>query len=144
MDEKNIEMPALSGEKKEAPLSLEAQLGALAQQLSRALEKSAQADEERKNGLDQRENALKKQEMAASARAAMEKRGLPVHLAEGLVFEEEAAMEAAADALEESFRAAVQKAVEERLLSDAPKAAPALPLSDLCDEDYYAAVYSRS
>ena len=143
MEENKSEMPVDAGHENVSQPRLEDRLSALAQQLSRALQESAQADEMRRNQLDQRENALKKQEMQAQARAEMEKRGLPCELASGLAFENAEEMEAAAAALEESFRAAVQQGVEERLLSDAPKAQPMQPMSEMTDEDYYAAVYSR-
>ena len=136
-------MPVDAGSETVSQPRLEDQLSALAQQLSRALNESAQADEARRNQLDQRELALKKQEMLARAKAEMEKRGLPVQLAAGLSFETAEEMETAVHALEESFRAAVQQGVEERLLSDAPKAQPLQPLAEMTDEDYYAAVYSR-
>ena len=143
MEEKKTEMPVDAGSETVSQPRLEDQLSALAQQLSRALNESAQADEARRNQLDQRELALKKQEMLARAKAEMEKRGLPVQLAAGLSFETAEEMETAVHALEESFRAAVQQGVEERLLSDAPKAQPLQPLAEMTDEDYYAAVYSR-
>ena len=143
MEEKKTEMPVVTGSETVSQPRLEDQLSALAQQLSRALNESAQADEARRNQLDQRELALKKQEMLARAKAEMEKRGLPVQLAAGLSFETAEEMETAVNALEESFRAAVQQGVEERLLSDAPKAQPLQPLAEMTDEDYYAAVYSR-
>ena len=143
MEEKKNEMPVVAGSETVSQPRLEDQLSALAQQLSRALNESAQADEARRNQLDQRELALKKQEMLARAKAEMEKRGLPVQLAAGLSFETAEEMETAVNALEESFRAAVQQGVEERLLSDAPKAQPLQPLAEMTDEDYYAAVYSR-
>ncbi len=143
MEEKKTEMPVDAGSETVSQPRLEDQLSALAQQLSRALNESAQADEARRNQLDQRELALKKQEMLARAKAEMEKRGLPVQMAAGLSFETAEEMETAVNALEESFRAAVQQGVEERLLSDAPKAQPLQPLAEMTDEDYYAAVYSR-
>ena len=143
MEEKKNEMPASAGNESASPLLPEDQLSALIRQLSRTLEESARADTERRNILEQRENALKKQEMAAQIREALQKHGLPVQLASGLAFESMEEMDAAVCALEENFRTAVQQGVEERLLSDAPKAQPLQPLAEMTDEDYYAAVYSR-
>ena len=144
MEEKKPEMSVDTGNENVPCSRLEDQLSALAQQLSHALQESAQMDEARRNQLDQRELALKKQEMLAKAKAEMEKRGLPCELAAGLEFENAEEMAAAVSALEDCFREAVQKGVEERLLSDAPKAQPLQPLSEMTDEDYYAAVYSRN
>ena len=81
--------------------------------------------------------------MNARVREELEKRGLPVQLAEGLSFATPEEMEEGVQALEEHFRAAVQQGVEARLLTDAPKAAPLKPLSEMTDEDYYAAVFCR-
>ena len=125
------------------PLTLtdaERQLTALAQQLSAQLEALSQAESSRQQALDTREADLNRREMAAMAREALEERGLPAGLAECLNLEDEAALRAAVDTLEEAFRAAVQQEVEKRLLTAVPKSASAVSLSDLSDEDYYAAV----
>lgn len=125
------------------PLTLEeaqAQLIALIQRLSARMDALSQAENDRREALDTREADLVRREKSAQARQALEDRGLPASLAECLFFPEEEDPEAAADAIEAAFRAAVQQAVEERLRTAAPKSASPLPLSELCDEDYYAAV----
>lgn len=106
-----------------------------------ALEKSFQSRlDAQHDALAQKEAALRRQELTAKARQALQQRELPIALADALPFADDAALQNGLDALEEAFRAAVQKAVEERLLSAAPKAAPVKPLSEMTDEEYYAAV----
>ena len=112
----------------------------LAQQITRQMEKSAQDEKDRRNALDERETAIARREMLSRAREEMEKRGLPAALSECMVFADEDAMKQGIDLMEESFRTAVQAAVEARLLDHAPKTAVMRPLSDLPDDEYYAAV----
>ena len=138
------EIPAAAPEAPGAePLTLndaERQLAALAQQLAARLEALSQAEEQRRQARDTREADLDRREMVARAREALEERGLPSALADCLSFPDEAAVLTGVEALEESFRAAVQQAVEQRLLTSAPKSAAPVNLSELADEDYYAAV----
>lgn len=135
--------PEKTGEEPLTRAEVERQLGDLAQRLTQRIEAGNQAENARREELDTREDALHKRELAARAREALEKRGLPAALAETLSFPGEDALENGVNALEEGFRAAVQRAVEERLLTDAPKASSLKPLSELSDEDYYAAVCRR-
>lgn len=130
----------------EEPLTraeVERQLSEMAQRLTRQIEAGAQAEDARQQALNTREAELRRRELAALARETLEKRGLPVALAEALPFQEETALNQGIDALEEAFRAAVQRGVEERLFTSAPKKAAIPPLSQLSDEDYYAAVCRR-
>ena len=125
------------------PLTLpdaEQQLFALAQQLSARLEALSQAENARQEALDTREEQLRRREVTARAREALAERGLPPALADCLSFPDEEALRQGVDALEAAFRAAVQQAVDERLLADPPRSAAPAALSDLSDEDYYAAV----
>jgi len=120
--------------------TVEERLSDLAQQITRQMEKSAQDEKDRRNALDERETAIARREMLSRAREEMEKRGLPAALSECMVFADEDAMKQGIDLMEESFRTAVQAAVEARLLDHAPKTAVMRPLSDLPDDEYYAAV----
>ena len=143
MEEKMISPPE---EKEEAPLDraqVEKQLSELAEKLARQLQQGEEAEKSRREALNGREAALLKREMAAKTREELEKQGLPASLAEALFFAGDEEMQRGVSLLEEAFRAAVQKGVEERLLSDIPKMIPMKPLSELSDEDYYAAVMSR-
>ncbi|MBR1585050.1 MAG: DUF4355 domain-containing protein [Clostridia bacterium] len=119
---------------------VERQLAALAQTLMAQMEKNAQADTSRQEQMDAREQDLARRELAAKARRLLMEKELPEDLADSLFFENEAAMAQAIDALEIAFRAAVQQAVEERLSDSAPKAGALVPLDQLTDEEYYAAV----
>lgn len=140
MEETIIAAPA---EKAEAPLTraeVERQLNEMAQRLNRQIEAGAQAESARQAELDSREEELRRREMTAKTREELEKRGLPIALAEALPFPSEEKLTAGLDALEQAFRAAVQQGVEERLLTAAPKKTSVKPLSELSDEEYYAAV----
>jgi len=143
VEEKKNDLPEETGKEMVTPAQLEAQLSSLVQQLASQLEAGAQAESQRKEMLDSREADLKKREMNAKVREELEKRGLPIQLSHGLAFAAPEEMEEGIDALEARFRAAVQQGVEARLLIDAPKAAPIKPLSEMTDEDYYAAIYRR-
>ena len=119
---------------------VERQLAALAQKLSSQIEALSREDDIRREALDDREDDLRRREMAARAYDALKERALPTELADCLSFADEAALENAVDALEKAFRAAVQQGVEERLLTDAPRTGEMKPLSEMTDEEYYAAV----
>ena len=122
---------------------VEQQLSALAQRLSAQIEAFAQQEQARSDALSGREEDLCRREMAAQARDALQERGLPTALADCLCFADAEEMQNGVDALEKAFRAAVQQGVEDRLLSDAPKSAAMKPLSEMTDEEYYAAVAPR-
>ena len=141
MEEKN---PVVPENPETAPVNLgdiERCFQDLSARITRQMEEAAQAESDRISQLDTREEALNKREMQSLARAEMEKCGLPADLASCLNFVDEAAVKEGVSLLEGAFRAAVQKGVEDRLLNHAaPKAAPILPLSELSDEEYYAAI----
>ena len=121
--------------------NVETQLAQLAARLSAQAEALSQQDDARRKNLDTREDELRRRELNAMARELLSQRGLPATLSDCLVFADEEAVRQGVDALEEAFRAAVQQGVEERLLSqDAPKSASVKPLSEMTDEEYYAAV----
>lgn len=142
------ETPVIPMEQPEAPrqdahdaeMTVEERLSALSRQIMQQLENSAQAEQHRRTALDEREAALQRRELLSRAREEMEKRGLPIGLSECMAFADEAAMESGISLLEESFRNAVQNAVEARLLSSAPKTSAMRPLNELPDDEYYAAV----
>ena len=135
--------PERTGEEPLTRAEVERQMSEMAQRLTRQIEAGAQAEDARRQALNTREAELRRRELAALAREALEKRGLPAALAEALPFQEEEELNQGIAALEEAFRAAVQRGIEERLLTSAPKKAAVLPLSELSDEDYYAAVCRR-
>lgn len=118
----------------------ERRLAALAQKLSQQIEALAQEEADRRQALDEREDALRRREMTALAEEMLKQRELPPALAAALQCGDEDALRAAVSALEDAFRAAVQQGVEARLLSAPPKASALKPLSEMSDEEYYAAV----
>lgn len=121
--------------------NVETHLAQLAARLSAQAEALSQQDDARRKNLDTREDDLRRRELSAMTRELLSQRGLPAELADCLAFTDEEAVRQGVDALEEAFRAAVQQGVEERLLSqDAPKSASVKPLSEMTDEEYYAAV----
>ena len=138
------ELPiALPEENPDQPLTradVERQLSALSQRISEKIEESARQEAARREALDTREEELLRREMTAKAREMLESRGLPGEIAPALSCETAESLHEAVDALERAFRAAVQQGVEERLIASAPKAAVLKPLSELTDEEYYAAV----
>ena len=119
---------------------LEAELAALEEALQARLNAQQQEAAQQRQALEAQETALRQRELIAQTRQELQRRELPIALAETLPFADEAAMERGLNALEEAFRAAVQGGVEERLLSAAPKAAPVKAPSEMTDEEYYAAV----
>lgn len=141
MEEKN---PVIPETNETAPMTLgdiERCFQDFSARIARQMEEAAKADSDRAASLDIRENELNHREMQAMARNEMEKCGLPGDLAACLYFTDEESVKAGVALLEDAFRTAVQKGVEDRLLSHtAPKAAPILPLSELSDEEYYAAI----
>lgn len=108
-----------------------------------ASQAGAQDNQSREEALKAREETLDRREMTLKTQNALKARGLPEALAEAMDFSSEEGMAQAVDALEKAFRECVQKGVEERLKGDAPKSAPAKPLSDLSDGEYYAAISRR-
>ena len=132
--------PDLPAEAAAAAASIEAQFAALTAKLTDLLDKNSSRNDEKQEEIRQREAELKRREAAAQARQLLSDRQLPQELADCLAFTDESQIKSAIDALEDAFRAAVQKAVEERLSSDAPKTGAAVPLDQLSDEEYYAVV----
>ncbi len=122
----------------------EALVASVVRQLEARIEASAraggQADAAREEALAEREKTLDRREMTVKTAQALKARGLPESLAEALPLSDEGDMTRAVGDLETAFRKCVQAGVEERLKGDAPKSAPAKPLSDLSDNEYYAAI----
>ena len=119
---------------------LEEFFDSLSRRLTAQWEQRAQAEDQRTQALDAREEELKHREATARAAALLKEKELPEELASCLSFDEEDSAADAIAALEKAFRAAVQQAVEQRLAADAPKTGALIPLDQLSDEEYYAAV----
>lgn len=121
----------------------EALISGVTRQLEARIEAAARTGAAREETLSAREKTLDRREMAVKTAEALRARGLPEALAEVLPFSGEEDMTRAVGDIERAFRQCVQAGVEERLQGDAPKTAPAKPLSDLTDKEYYAAISRR-
>lgn len=86
-------------------------------------ERRAAEEKEREEKVAAREEAVSRRELQANALVELGKRGLPVELADALVYTTAEALDASLKAVEKAFRAAVQKDVEDRMKGkEAPKA----------------------
>lgn len=70
--------------------------------------------------LDDRENAITKRELQATAKNTLAEKGLPIELAEILVYTDADACSESIESVGKVFRAAVEKAVEEKLKGGNP------------------------
>lgn len=105
-----------------------------------AEDRAAYAADQREADLERRERAVERKEWRAEAQALLAKRGLPGELADALSYESYPAMLSAVDSVEAAFRAAVQRAVEDRLKGETPAAgasAQGVDADQLDDADYY-------
>lgn len=87
-------------------------------------EKAQYMAQKREKELADREAAITKRELQAEAKNTLTGKGLPIELADVLVYTDADACNASIEAVEKAFTAAVQAAVNEKLKGDAPKKAP--------------------
>lgn len=87
-------------------------------------EKAAYMTQKREKELADREAAITRRELQAEAKNTLTSKGLPIELADVLVYTDADACNASIEAVEKAFTAAVQAAVNEKLKGDAPKKAP--------------------
>ena len=94
---------------------------------------------QRENALDERERRLVERELRAKAVEMLAQRGLPAELADALPYSGEVACMNGLDRVEQAFRKAVQKGVDERLRGQAPAAGSGSNANPdaLSDRDYY-------
>ena len=85
--------------------------------------------------LADREAEITKRELRAEAKSQLSDKGLPIELAEILPYTDADTTNAAIVATEKVFRAAVEKAVTERLKGNAPKVGSATAAKELPDPD---------
>ena len=116
------------------------ELARIAQRLQEHIKQCIQENARVRQETDERARALADQEMQALSRRLLREKELPEELAEGLVYDSEDSLRAGIDQMEAAFRAAVQRAVEQRLSDRAPRSAAVTPLEELPDDEYYAAV----
>ena len=91
----------------------------------------AQNDAPREESLDERERRLRMRELRA------ETIDLPAELADAIAYTDEETCRAGLTAVERAFRAALQRAVDERLRGSAPGAGKAVDPESMDDRDYY-------
>jgi len=87
-------------------------------------EKAQYMAQKREKELADREAAITRRELQAEAKNTLTGKGLPIELADVLVYTDADACNASIEAVEKAFTAAVQAAVNEKLKGDAPKKAP--------------------
>ncbi|MCM1335301.1 MAG: DUF4355 domain-containing protein [Bacteroides sp.] len=87
----------------------------------KADEKAQYEREKREKALREREAAITRRELTASAKETLIEKGLPPELSAVLNCESAEACKESLDAVETAFKAAVEKAVAERLKSPPPK-----------------------
>lgn len=85
--------------------------------------------------LADREAEITKRELRAEAKSQLSDKGLPIELAEILPYTDADTTNAAIVSTEKVFRAAVEKAVTERLKGNAPKVGSATAAKELPDPD---------
>ena len=93
---------------------------------------------ETETALQSREREIADREMHALVREECEKHGLPAELGDCLSFPDAESARRGVAALEQAFRQAVQRSVEERLSGDTPKTQPVTDTDKLTDAEYYA------
>ena len=86
-------------------------------------EQRAEHERQKKEAdLAEREKKVAVAEMRMAARDELAKRGIPVDLAEVLIYEDADKCKASIDAVEKAFQASVEKAVNDKLRGTPPKA----------------------
>lgn len=78
-------------------------------------------EEQQVSDLDERERNVSIREMKADAREELERRGLPLRLADMLNFSDRETMEKGLDSLEQSFREAVAFGIKDAIRGEVPK-----------------------
>ena len=93
--------------------------------------------------LADREAEITKRELRAEAKSQLSDKGLPIELAEILPYTDADTTNAAIVATEKVFRAAVEKAVTERLKGNAPKVTQAAAQVSSLEDEIRKSVYGK-
>jgi hypothetical protein len=93
--------------------------------------------------LAEREAEITKRELRAEAKSQLSDKGLPIELAEILPYTDADTTNAAILATEKVFRAAVEKAVTDRLKGNAPKVTQAATPTATLDDEIRKSVYGK-
>ena len=97
----------------------------------------AQNDAPREESLDERERRLRMRELRAETIEALAEKNLPAELADAIAYTDEETCRAGLAAVERAFRAALQRAVDERLRGRAPSLGAAKSAESMSDAEYY-------
>lgn len=96
----------------------------------------------REKELTDRETAITRRELRAQALETLNERGLPVMLADAILYTDAETCNASIDAMEKAFRAAVQSGVDERMRGNPPqtgtKKKDTTDTASMTDAEYYA------
>ena len=103
----------------------------------RALMAEKDENPDRAETLDERERLLRQRELRAETIEALAEKNLPAELADAIAYTDEETCRAGLAAVERAFRAALQRAVDERLRGCAPGAGKAVDPESMDDRDYY-------
>lgn len=105
-------------------------------------ERAAHEFAQRSARLDEREQAILGRELRAEASQQLQSRGLPTELVGIVNCSSPEGMQASLDTVEQAFRSAVQRGVEDRLRGSVPAGTRGHSRSLDSDEDYYRAHYA--
>ena len=97
----------------------------------------------RETALKEREAEITKRELRAEAKSQLSDKGLPVEFADALPLSDAESTNQAIDVFEKAFRAAVEKAVNERLKGTAPKVSAPAPQTPSVDDEIRKAVFGK-
>ena len=106
-------------------------------------ERAEHERQELQKKLSEREAEITKRELRAEAKSQLTDKGLPIELAEILPYTDADTTNAAILATEKVFRAAVEKAVTDRLKGNAPKVAQAATPTATLDDEIRKSVYGK-
>ena len=97
----------------------------------------------RETALKEREAEITKRELRAEAKSQLSDKGLPVEFADALPLSDAESTNQAIDVFEKAFRAAVEKAVNERLKGTAPKVSAPAPQGDSIADEIRKSVFGK-
>ena len=106
-------------------------------------ERAEHEREELQKTLAAREQEITKRELRAEAKSQLSDRGLPVELSEVLPYTDADTTNAALEAVEKVFRAAVERGINDRLKGNAPKVSQPAQSGDTIADEIRKAMYGK-
>lgn len=106
-------------------------------------ERAQHEREELQKTLAAREQEITKRELRAEAKSQLSDKGLPVELAEMLPYTDADTTNAALEAVEKVFRAAVERGINDRLKGNAPKVNQPAQSGDTIADEIRKAMYGK-